>query len=149
MIADRSMIAIITEDKDSSNCKVTIYSYNTKIESTENILELKRTFDASPGPILFTPDDKYIVYINDYSLAFMEISTGRDITENMKNSFKSSDETFSFSPVGLFGITENMKNSFKSSDETFSFSPVGNRLIVWDNPNRAYRIASYWESKSP
>jgi WD40 repeat protein len=119
------------EEQECSDYKVMLYSYDTEIESTENILVLLQTFYSSSGTIIFTPDDKYLNYNNKNGSAFMEISTGTDITENMKN-------------------------SFKSSDEIFSFSPVGNRLIVY-NPNRAYRIvygngyriASYWESKSP
>jgi WD40 repeat protein len=127
MSHDKSMLAIYTEEEDDD--KVMLYYVNNDNKSTtRSRLALKHSFPGVCSSIRFTPDDNYI-YTNLNRLAFWNITTGREITDNI-----------------IIKYNKNKKV------RVVDFSPAGSgrRVLVQDRPggdDKGYYIASFWESK--
>jgi WD40 repeat protein len=120
--------SIIVRAEEQNITKVMLYSIDNDTKSAT----LKQSFPANfrYGEIFFTPGDKYILYKNKNGLAFWNITTGREITDQIKTTY-------------------NNQNS-QQSDDVISFSPAGasRRFLVEDNTDKGFYIASYWESKN-
>jgi hypothetical protein len=104
------------------------YVNNDNKSTTRSRLALKHSFPGVCSPIRFTPDDNYI-YTNLNRLAFWNITTGREITDNI-----------------IIKYNKNKKV------RVVDFSPAGSgrRVLVQDRPggdDKGYYIASFWESK--
>ena len=118
------MLAVIYDGVEGgNNNKVSLYSFeNGNNSATRTKLILKHSFSARCSSIRFTPDDNYIVYENQNGLAFWNITTGRESTDNINIPYYYENK--------IIGVID--------------FSPAGGgqRLIVRDYTG-GYYIASF------
>ena len=123
---DNSMLAMYSEEPE--DYKIMLYSVDNEKNSTTKRLTLKQSFPARYGTVRFTPDNNYISYKNqDGSLAFWDITTGREVTD-------------------IMNITN---NNNKHIHAAVDFSPTGSgrRVLVQyynGRPGNGFYIASYW-----
>ena len=120
---DKSMIATTIYEGGENRNKVLLYSIeNGNTSATRTKLILKHSFSARCSSIRFTPDDNYIVYENQNGLAFWNITTGRESTDNINIPYYYENK--------IIGVID--------------FSPAGGgqRLIVRDYTG-GYYIASF------
>jgi Tol biopolymer transport system component len=130
---DNSMIVYREQNSITSYDDVMLYSIDNDTKSAT----LKQSFrlaHRSPS-IYFTPDDKYILYTKNKKLAFLNIKTGRDITDPIQTTYNTKQR--------------NRMLDYNTQPRPFVyFSPAGGtirRFLVSDNTDKFFYIASYWE----
>jgi hypothetical protein len=124
---DKSMIAVYIEayciHDDVHN--VSLYSIDSDNKSVTLIHSISVTQKDSDPSIRFTPDDKYLCYVDRNRLAFWDITAGRETTEKIQTSYNKIDK---IGPV--------------------CFSPAGTGQHLLVKEKGGYCIASYWESNN-
>jgi DNA-binding beta-propeller fold protein YncE len=101
---DRSMIALYDhkeEDRISAGNNLLIYSIDNDTKSVTLIHSIS-VMHYNEQSIRFTPDDKYLCYVDSFRLKFLDLTTGRETTEKMKTTYNKIDKIgpVCFSPAG-------------------------------------------------
>jgi WD40 repeat protein len=130
---DKSMIAICAYGESKGRAMLYFIDNNNN-SASERKLTLKQSFSARAhcSSIQFTPDGKYLSYVNENGLlVFWNIITESDITDQINISYSNRNEVY-------------------LSAVNFSPACSGRRFLVRDQDLEGfpgcYCIASFWES---